>query len=82
MVFEDFHWHPMIPDADAGDQLRRGVDDYARVVPTGHHDQWIATVNLQRPSDQHRSATFESKGEAKSAVHQWLRNALASADLP
>jgi hypothetical protein len=82
MVFDDFHWHPILSATDVGDHLRSGMDDYARVVPSGHHDEWVATVNMQRPIKQHRSATFESKGEAVSAVHQWLRQALTSADFP
>lgn len=71
MVFEYFSWHPILADADVGDHLRCGTDDYARVLPTGSRNEWIATVNLHRPMNQH-----------KAAVREWLRGALAAADFP
>lgn len=78
MVLEDFSWYPS--EAHAGDHLRCGSDgmDYARVVPAGPHDEWVATVNLHRPIDEHRSATFDSEAEAKAGVREWLCGVLDS----
>ena len=78
MVIDDFCWYPS--GTRAGDHLRCGTNgiDYARVVPTGPHDEWLAIVNLHRPISERRSATFGSEAAAKAGVRQWLCGALAS----
>ena len=59
------------------DVERAGID-YAKVVPVGPHEEWVATVNLHRHMNEHRSATFDSEAAAKTGVREWLRGALAS----
>ena len=78
VVIEDFAWYPS--EARAGNFLRCGAGgiDYAKVVPVGPHEEWVATVNLHRHVNEHRSATFDSEAAAKSGVGEWLRGALAS----
>lgn len=75
---DGFFWHPILVDKDVGDFLRCDTNNVARVLPTGRRGEWVATVNLQEPSDHHRSATFDSKGEAREAVREWLRFVVAA----
>ena len=79
---DGFFWHPILVDSDVGDFFRCEASNVARVLPTGRRGEWIATVNLQGPSDQHRSATFDSKGEAREAVREWLRFIVRRAPFP
>ena len=78
MVVEDFAWYPS--EAHAGNCLRCGANgiDYAKVVPAGPHEEWVATVNLHRPISERRSATFDSEAAATAGVREWLRGAVAS----
>ena len=72
MKTEDFLWHPILEDVDAG-HLRCGAVNVARVLPLNVRGEWTATVNLHKETREHRSSNFYSKGEARAAVDEWLR---------
>jgi hypothetical protein len=74
MKSDDFLWHSILAGMDAGEHLRCGAVNVARVLPFHTRGEWTATVNLHKASTEHRSSNFYSKGEARAAVDGWLRS--------
>ena len=74
MKTDDFQWHPILENVDAGEHLRCGAVNVARVLPHNSRGEWTATVNLHKAGTDQRSSNFYSKGEARAAVDEWLRS--------